>query len=263
MASIFPTPTVGPPELWRDMAILATDGLSKSFGGLAAVNEVSLSVRPGQVHALIGPNGAGKTTLLNLLAGTLVPSAGQIRLDGMEITNLAVHSRVRLGISRSYQVVNLFSGLSCRDVVKLAVQRDLGFRGLLSRRRDVELTRRADAALEAAGLLGCASIDSTRISHGLQKHLEIALALANESRLLLLDEPMAGMSASERTELRDRLRQLAGTRTIVFVEHDMDMVMTLADTITVMHNGRIVEEGTPEHVRSSAVAQSIYLRSEH
>ena len=244
------------------MTVLLTDGLSKNFGGLAAVKDVSLSVRPGLLHALIGPNGAGKTTLLNLLAGTLAPTAGKIHLDGTEITNLPVHARVLLGISRSYQVVSLFAGLTCRQVVKLAIQRDLGIRALLSKWHDVELTRRADAALEAAGLLDYADSDSTRISHGLQKHLEIALALANESRLLLLDEPMAGMSASERTELRDRLKQLAGPRTIVFVEHDMDMVMTLANTVTVMHNGSIVDEGSPEQIRSSSIAQSVYLKAE-
>ncbi|MGQ0544939.1 MAG: ABC transporter ATP-binding protein [Betaproteobacteria bacterium] len=242
------------------MAVLQVEGLSRAFGGLTAVSNVSLAVMPGEIRALIGPNGAGKSTLLNLLAGALTPDAGRIRFGERDITRLAVHQRALLGISRSYQVVNLFPGLTCRQVLQLAIQRDLRLRDWLSTAHAAQLAHRAEGALRAAGLLGLADEESIRISHGLQKHLEIALALANESRLLLLDEPMAGMSTRERSELAAHLRRLAGHRTIVFVEHDMETVMSLADTVTVMHNGKIVAEGTPDQVRASAVAQNVYLR---
>ena len=241
------------------MVALTVDRLTRSFGGLVAVNEASLRVNEGEIRALIGPNGAGKSTLLNLLAGTLKPDSGTIFLGEHEITGLPVHERSRRGINRSYQLVNLFAGLTCRDVLQLAMQRDLAVRAWLSRDGTREIRRRADAALQAAGLEDVASEESTRISHGLQKHLEIAIALANDSRILLLDEPMAGMTARERTELRERLRTRAGDRTIVFVEHDIEMVMTLADRVTVMHNGSVIAEGSPDEVRRNTAAQSAYL----
>jgi branched-chain amino acid transport system ATP-binding protein len=243
------------------MSALTTEGVSRSFGGLAAVANVDLRVTAGEIRAIIGPNGAGKSTLLNLLAGTLAPSAGKILLGTEDITRLSVHERARRGINRSYQVVKLFEGLTCREVLQLAIQRDLSLREWLTPGGTAEIIRRADLALEAAGLRDVAQQESIRISHGLQKHLEIALALANESRVLLLDEPMAGMSFRERADLRERLRALAGPRTIVFVEHDMEMVMSLADSVTVMHNGSIIVSGTPEQVRQSTAAQTAYLRT--
>jgi branched-chain amino acid transport system ATP-binding protein len=243
------------------MSALTAEGVSRSFGGLAAVANVDLCVKAGEIRAIIGPNGAGKSTLLNLLAGTLAPSAGKILLGTEDITRLSVHERARRGINRSYQVVKLFEGLTCREVLQLAIQRDLSLRDWFTSGGTAEIIRRADLALAAAGLSDVAQQESIRISHGLQKHLEIALALANESRVLLLDEPMAGMSSRERADLRERLRALAGPRTIVFVEHDMEMVMSLADLVTVMHNGSIIAAGTPEQVRQSAAAQTAYLRT--
>ena len=243
------------------MLALTAEGVSRSFGGLAAVANVDLYVKAGEIRAIIGPNGAGKSTLLNLLAGTLAPSVGKILLGTEDITRLSVHERARRGISRSYQVVKLFEGLTCREVLQLAIQRDLSLREWFTSGGTAEIIRRADLALEAAGLSDVAQQESIRISHGLQKHLEIALALANEFRVLLLDEPMAGMSSRERADLRERLRALAGPRTIVFVEHDVEMVMSLADLVTVMHNGSIIAEGTPEQVRQSTAAQTAYLRT--
>jgi branched-chain amino acid transport system ATP-binding protein len=239
---------------------LETIGVSRSFGGLLAVDRVDLSVRRGELRALIGPNGAGKSTLLNLLAGTLAPSAGSIRLGERDITRAPVHERALLGLGRSFQVVTLFEGLSCRQVLELALQRDVPLRRWTSRAGAAAIRRRAEEALEAAGLSSIADEESTRISHGLQKRLEIALALANEPRVLLLDEPMAGMSADERLALGETLRQVAAKSTIVFVEHDIEMVMSLAQRVTVLHNGAIVCEGTPEEVRSDRVAQDVYLR---
>jgi len=245
------------------MSALTAEGVSRHFGGLAAVNNVHLSVTSGEIRALIGPNGAGKSTLLNLLAGTLTPSSGKILLGTEDITRLPVHERARRGINRSYQVVNLFAALTCREVLQLAIQRDLSLRAWLTKAGTAEIVHRAETALEAAGLRDVADEESICISHGLQKHLEIALALVNESRVLLLDEPMAGMSARERTDLREQLRKLAGQRTIVFVEHDMETVMSLADSVTVMHNGTVIAEGTPEEVRKSTAAQSAYLGTQH
>lgn len=245
------------------MLALRADRLTRSFGGLVAVNAVDLRVEAGEIRALIGPNGAGKSTLLNLLAGTLKPDSGKIFFGEKEITKLPVHKRSRQGINRSYQVVSLFGGLTCREVLQLAIQRDLPLRAWLSRNGSRDVARRADAALRAAGLEEVANEESIRISHGLQKHLEIAIALTNDSRILLLDEPMAGMTARERTDLREQLRKLARDRTIVFVEHDIEMVMSLADTVTVMHNGCVIAEGGPEEVRGSSAAQSAYLGSQH
>jgi branched-chain amino acid transport system ATP-binding protein len=244
------------------MSALTVEGLSRSFGGLTAVSNVDLRVMAGEIRALIGPNGAGKSTLLNLLAGTLNPDSGRILLGTEEITRLPVHERSRRGINRSYQVVNLFAELTCRQVLQMATQRDLPLTSWFTKSGTAEIERRADEALKAAGLQDVADEESIRISHGLQKHLEIALALINDSKVLLLDEPMAGMSARERTDLRERLRKLAGSRTIVFVEHDMEMVMSLADTVTVMHNGSVIAEGTPEVVRMSTAAQDAYLGSQ-
>jgi len=241
---------------------LQTTGVSRSFGGLLAVDRVDLTVRRGELRALIGPNGAGKSTLLNLLAGTLAPSAGSIRLGDRNITRASVPQRALLGIGRSFQVVNLFEGLTCRQVLELALQRDVPMRRWALPSGAAAIRRRAAEALEAAGLASIADEESTRISHGLQKRLEIALALANAPRVLLLDEPMAGMSAEERIALRETLRQVAGRSTIVFVEHDIEMVMSLAASVTLLHNGTIVCEGTPDEVRRNPVAQDVYLRGE-
>jgi branched-chain amino acid transport system ATP-binding protein len=241
------------------MDLLQAQGLTCRFGEFIAVKGVDLAVPQGEIRALIGPNGAGKSTLLNMLAGTLAPNEGRIHFGGEDITRLPVHARARRGINRSYQVVSLFSGLTCRQVLQLAVQRDRALPSWLSARGVAACARKAEALLERAGLAEFADMDSTTISHGLQKRLEIALALVNESRVLLLDEPMAGMTASERAELRGLLRGLAGKRTIIFVEHDMEMVMTLAERVTVLHNGTVIAEGGPEEVRGDAAARSAYL----
>ena len=222
------------------MVELRTIGVSRSFGGLQAVDRVDLTVRRGELRALIGPNGAGKSTLLNLLAGSLAPTAGSIHFGDKDITRTSVHQRALLGIGRSFQVVTMFEGLTCRQVLELALQRDVPARRWAAASGAALIRRRAEEALDSAGLASIADQDSTRISHGLQKRLEIALALANSPRVLLLDEPMAGMSAEERVALRDTLRQVAQTSTVVFVEHDIEMVMSLARRVTLLHNGSVV-----------------------
>ena len=243
------------------MHILRTTGVSRSFGKFTAVDAVDLQVANAGIHALIGPNGAGKSTLLNLLAGTLRVSSGQIHYEDRDITTLPVYARARIGISRSYQVVSLFAGLTCRDALQLALQRDLSVTDWLSRSRMKRLREQADHILQAVDLLDYASVDTMELSHGLQKRLEISLALANASKLMLLDEPMAGMSASERVDLAEQVRKLAKDRAILLVEHDIDMVMYLADTVTVLHNGAIVASGSPTEVRADGRAQSVYLQA--
>lgn len=241
--------------------ILSTEALWRNYGGLTAVRDVSLAIRQGELRALIGPNGAGKSTLLNLLAGTVRPTKGRVFFRDQDITGAPVHKRARLGIGRSYQVVTLFGQLTCREVIELALQRDCGTRGWLSKGRAADRARDADRVLDAAGLGGIAEFESTSISHGMQKRLELALCLACESELLLLDEPMAGMSTSERGDLRDLLRGMTPRRTVVFVEHDMDMVMTLADRVTVLHNGSVIADGKPEEVRSNEMVRRVYLHA--
>ena len=244
-------------------SVLRTEYLSRSFGGLLAVNDVHLEVRAGEIRALIGPNGAGKSTLLNLLAGNLMPDVGRILMDNDDVTRLAVHERARLGMSRSFQVVSLFADLTCREVLEIAVQRDLSAKSWFCRSGRQEIRKLADAALVSAGLQDVADEETNRISHGLQKHLEIALALVGGARVLLLDEPMAGMSASERIDLRERLRRLGSARTVLFVEHDIEMVMSLADSVTVMHNGSVIADGSPRQVQADAAAQRAYLGAQH
>ena len=241
------------------MRIIETQDLTLRFGPLAAVADVNFKVRAGDIHAIIGPNGAGKTTLLNLISGNLQPTVGRIRFCGEDITRLPVYRRALLGISRSYQIVSLFSGLTCQQALQLALQRDHKLADRLSNRACLAAAERALRLLEDAGLADYASTETTSLSHGLQKHLEIALALANKSRVLLLDEPMAGMTVSERTKLANKIRALAGERTIIFVEHDIEMVMSVAMRISLMHNGQLIVDGTPAEVRGNPLARTVYL----
>lgn len=256
-----PSRSTGSGERAHPMIELETIGVSRSFGSLQAVDHVDLQVRRGELRALIGPNGAGKSTLLNLLAGTITPSAGTIRLGEHDVTRAPVHRRALLGLGRSFQVVRLFEGLTCRQVLELALLRDAPLRSRILPAGTARIRRLADEALEAAGLSSIADEDSTRISFGLQKRLEIALALANAPRVLLLDEPMAGMSAEERIVLRETLVRVVQTSTIIFVEHDIEMVMSLAARVTVLHDGAIICEGTPAEVRDDPVVQDVYLRT--
>lgn len=241
------------------MRIIETQELTLRFGPLIAVAGVNLDVRAGDIHAIIGPNGAGKTTLLNLIAGSLRPTSGSIRFCGQDITRLPIHRRAMLGISRSFQIVKLFSGLTCQQVMQLAVQRDKSAIHWLSERQSKLVAQHAFSLLKSAGLADYADVETTNLSHGLQKHFEIALALANKSRVLLLDEPMAGMNVGERGDLVRTMRRLAGEQTIVFVEHDIETVMSVATRISLMHNGQLIVDGSPAEVRNNTLARTIYL----
>ncbi len=245
-------------------ALLETRGLIKRFGGLIATDTVSIDVRPGEIHALIGPNGAGKTTLVSQLMGSLTPDAGTIHFAGRDVTRLPTHARVRLGLARSFQITSVLREFTALENVALAVQAHAGhsFRFLADVRRDERLRGPARLGLEAVGLGARADTLSAALSHGEQRQLEIAMALAGDPKLLLLDEPMAGMGAEESQRMIGFLRGLKSTRAMLLIEHDMDAVFQLADRITVLVYGRAIASGTPDEIRANAEVRQAYLGEE-
>jgi branched-chain amino acid transport system ATP-binding protein len=239
-------------------------GLVKYFGALAATDGLDLTVTPGEIHAIIGPNGAGKTTLLAQLTGEIHPDAGTIRFAGQDITRLPMHRRVALGLARSFQITSIFKGFSALDNVALAVQAHAGhsFRFWRPARASAQLRQPALEALARVGLASRTHTLAANLSHGEQRQLEIAMALASQPRLLLLDEPMAGMGAEESAEVVALLRQLHGQHTMLLVEHDMDAVFTLADRITVLVYGRAIATGTAADIRRHPEVRQAYLGDE-
>jgi branched-chain amino acid transport system ATP-binding protein len=244
--------------------LLSTDRLVKRFGGLLATDAVSIDVRPGEIHALIGPNGAGKTTLVGQLTGNLRPDSGSIRFAGRDITHLPTHARVRLGLARSFQITAVLREFTALDNVALAVQAHAGhsFRFLRDVRADETLRGPARRRLESVGLSDRADTPAAELSHGEQRQLEIAMALAGEPKLLLLDEPMAGMGAEESQRMVTFLRGLKGSQAILLIEHDMDAVFALADRITVLVYGRAIASGTAEEIRANPEVRQAYLGEE-
>lgn len=242
-------------------AALATQGLAKTFGGLAAVRDVSLELTEGQLHAVIGPNGAGKSTLINLLAGELTPTHGRILLGGNDITGLTAHARVHLGIARSFQRTNILPSLSMLENVRLAAQA-IGARGRRALKRAStarDLVVQACAALERAGLSEGHQRPAGTLAHGQQRQLEIAMALASQPRVLLLDEPLAGMGPEEGERMVALLKLLAKDHAVLLIEHDMDFVFRVADRMTVMVEGAVLATGRPEEVRANQAVQMAYL----
>jgi len=242
-------------------SLLAIRGLTKRFGGLLASNGIDLDVAPGETHAIIGPNGAGKTTLIGQLAGDLSPDAGSIRFADQDVTRLSAPHRARRGLARSFQVTSIFRDFSALDNVALAVQAHAGrsFRFWRPARTESALREPARAALESVGLGARADVLAARLAHGEQRQLELAMALATAPRLLLLDEPVAGMGFDESQRMVRFLATLKRRMTIVLVEHDMDAVFTLADRISVMVYGRIIATGTPAEVRGNEAVRRAYL----
>jgi branched-chain amino acid transport system ATP-binding protein len=242
-------------------ALLEVRGLTKSFGGLIATNRVDLDVLDGETHAVIGPNGAGKTTLIAQLAGDLRPDAGRIRFAGEDVTPLPAPVRSRRGLARSFQITSIFPGFTAQDNVALAVQAHAGtsFRFWRPAWREAALQEPARAMLAEVGLGPRARVLAANLAHGEQRQLEIAMALATRPRLLLLDEPVAGMSLDESQRMIRFLGTLKSRHTIVLVEHDMDAVFTLADRISVMVYGRIIATGAPEEIRAHAEVRRAYL----
>jgi branched-chain amino acid transport system ATP-binding protein len=242
-------------------ALLRAENLSRRFGGLAAVDGVSLSCATGKVHAVIGPNGAGKSTLVNLLSGELPPSAGRVWFDGAEITGATPDRISMLGIARSYQKTNLFAPFTAFENCRLAAQSRLHssmhfFRPATAREN---VNTQAREALAKVGLEPRADVVVSTLSHGEKRQVEIAMALATHPRALLLDEPLAGMGAEESIRIVELLHELAEDHAILLVEHDMDAVFAVADTLTVMVNGRVLESGSPAQIRASRAVQEAYL----
>ena len=243
------------------MALLSTERLTKRFGALTAVSEVSLAVAPGTLHSIIGPNGAGKTTLFNLLTGQHAPTSGRIVFDGRDIAGTPPQRIAHLGIARSFQRTNVFPALTVRDNVWVAAFARGSWRGLLWRPagRYGELHARAQAALHEVGLGDKAGHRAREISHGEQRQLELAIALAARPRLLLLDEPAAGLSPEETRRMVQLVRGLKGRYTIVLVEHKMDVIMSISDRISVMHFGALIAEGTPAEIQRDPEVRRAYL----
>ena len=246
------------------MSLFQVEGLVKRFGGLLATDHVSLSVEHGEVHALIGPNGAGKTTLVNQISGLLAPDEGRVTLGGVDITALPMHRRVAHGLSRCFQVTRIFPKQSVRDNLLLAVQAHSGssFRFWQPRTQAHALYAQAEQLAERVGLQHSLNATAGALPHGAQRTLDVALALASAPKLLLLDEPMAGMSHQESGKVVDLLRSLKGRYTVLLVEHDMDAVFSLADRISVLVYGRIIACGTPYEISANPEVRAAYLGDE-
>ena len=242
--------------------LLRTENLGVRFGGLSALNGVTLDVGRDEVHAIIGPNGAGKSTFFNCLTGVLRPTSGRILLDDHDITGLPPDRISQKGIARSYQITNILPNATTLENVRIAAQsRRHGWRMLTHHGAFRDIVEKAEAMLEAVGLLSKAGELAANLSHGEQRTLEIAIALATEPRLLCLDEPTAGMSAAETRDTIDLIRRIATRLTILIVEHDMQVVMELAQRITVLHYGEILAEGPPADIQRNPRVLEVYLKT--
>jgi branched-chain amino acid transport system ATP-binding protein len=247
----------------QSAAILEVLAVSKRFGNLAAVSDVSLKVARGQAHAIIGPNGAGKTTFFNLLSGFFPPSAGKIIFDGRDVTMVAAHRRVAMGMARTFQITEIFPELTVRENLRIGAEVAGGYalRAWISRAEKLTLMRRVDEILDLAGLTAKSDRLVGELAHGDQRVVEIATALTLQPRLLLLDEPTAGMGEQETyavTKLIRELRQRGGL-SLVLIEHDMRVVFHLADRITVLDQGRLLAEGAPTEIAANQAVQAAYL----
>jgi branched-chain amino acid transport system ATP-binding protein len=253
----------------KDEVLLSARDLTKRFGGLAAVNGVNLDLRRDHILAVIGPNGAGKSTLTNLLSGDILPSSGTVMMGGLDITRYSPEAKSQRGLGRSYQKTNIFSSFTVWDNVRLAAQ---------SRRRyapwnpvqwficaddQLAINVSCERAIELTGLTARSNAVAATISHGEQRQLEIAMTLATEPQVLLLDEPLAGMGQAEAESMVELLLKLKKGHAICLVEHDMDAVFTLADCLTVMVNGQVIASGTPSQIRADTAVQAAYLGEEH
>jgi len=258
---VTPAGAPGAPGDGGGAPVLELREVRKDYGSLKAVAGVSLTVRAGARQAIIGPNGAGKSTLLDLVSGTTRASGGRVLVHGADVTGLAEHRRARLGIAKTFQRSNLFDGLPAADNVKIAVQRRTGVarRWLRPASNFTVVAARAAELLELAGLGGRAGVEAGQLSHGERRQLEMAIALAVEPALLLLDEPTAGMSRSESDAFVGLLAALPAALSVVLIEHDLDVVFAVAGTITVMAAGAVIAEGPPAEIRASPEVQQAYL----
>jgi len=244
--------------------LLQVENLRKAFGALVATDDVTLDVRTGETHALIGPNGAGKTTLVGQLTGELTPDAGRIRFAGRDITDLSTARRARLGLARSFQITSIFNTFTAEGNVALAVQatEPHSFRFWQPADRIARLRGPARTLLKDVGLGARANVVAARMSHGQHRQLELGMAFATQPSMLLLDEPMAGLGTEESRTMLDLLASVKDRYTILLIEHDMDVVFTLADRISVLVAGRIIASGSAEQIRNDPVVRSAYLGEE-
>jgi branched-chain amino acid transport system ATP-binding protein len=246
-----------------DSIILETHNLRREFGALVAVDDVSLQVKAGSLHSIIGPNGAGKTTFFNLLSGNIPPTSGRVLLRGKDITSLPLHKTAHLGIGRSFQITNIFPNLTVLENIRLAAQalgRD-NFRLFRSHRAFAKYEDRAWEVIEQVGLADEALLLARTLPHGAQRKLELGMILAPDPEILLLDEPTAGMASEQVPELMALIQkiQAAGHKTVMLVEHNMNVVMNVSDTITVMHHGSVLADGTPAEISANETVQTAYL----
>jgi branched-chain amino acid transport system ATP-binding protein len=242
--------------------ILQVRGIGRRFGGVVAVSDVDLAVRAGERRAILGPNGAGKTTLFNLVSGEFPPSAGTVELFGRDVTAAPARTRARLGLSRTFQTSRLFGGLSVEDNLYLAV---LGVRDghlrLVRTGADADIRDKARAMAEAIGLSDRLDVMVAELSHGEQRQLEVGMARVAEPKLMMLDEPAAGLSRAERVNLTETLLALDPAITLILIEHDMDVALRVAEWVTMMHEGRVIVEGTPAEIRANETVHALYLGS--
>jgi branched-chain amino acid transport system ATP-binding protein len=240
--------------------ILEVRDVSRYFGKFKALSKVSVSFRTGELTAIIGPNGAGKSTFFNVISGGVPPSEGQVLFQGRDITGMAPHEFARTGIAKSFQITNVFKQLSAHENVRVALQMQTSrFQLLRPRSSYRELIERADALLERVGLQHCRDRIAGDMDHGQQRSLEVAMALACDPQLLLMDEPTAGMSPEETLVMMELIRELARERTVILVEHKMKMVMGLCNRLIVLHHGELLVDGTPEEIRNNAEVKRVYL----
>jgi branched-chain amino acid transport system ATP-binding protein len=240
--------------------ILSVHGVGKRFGAFVALQGVSIAFAPGELTAIIGPNGAGKSTFFNVISGAFPPSSGRIEFEGRDVTGLPQHAFARIGIAKSFQITNVFARLSAFENVRVSAQmRRSRFQLLTPRSALSELAEVADTLLRRVGLGAVAHQPAADLAHGQQRALEIAMALAAEPRLLLMDEPTAGMSPEETTVMMDLITRLAQERTVVLVEHKMKLVMGICQRLVVLHHGELLAEGTPADIRSNADVKRVYL----
>ena len=244
--------------------LLEVSRLRKAFGAVIATDDLSLTVEPGEIHAVIGPNGAGKTTLISQLTGAVTPDSGSVRFDGRDITRLPTHRRAQRGLARSFQITSILPGFTVLENAAVAAQAHAGhsFRFFGDAGRDRQVNAVAYQALETVGLADRAPVPARTLSHGEKRQLELAIALATKPKLLLLDEPMAGVGKEETAIMVAMLRRLRVDYTILLVEHDMDAVFALADRITVLVYGRAIATGTPDRIRTDPEVRAAYLGEE-
>ena len=248
----------------RAEPILQLRGIGRRFGGVVAVSDVDLTVRAGERRAILGPNGAGKTTLFNLISGEFPPSTGTVELFGADVTAAPARKRARMGLSRTFQTSRLFGGLTVEDNLYLAVLGvGEGHLRLLKGKGDTEMRERGRAMAEAVGLTDQLDALVEELSHGEQRQLEVGMARVSEPKLMMLDEPAAGLSRAERVKLTELLLSLDPSITLILIEHDMDVALRVAQWVTMMHDGKVIVEGTPDEIRADETVHALYLGSHH